>query len=201
MDELKKIAVLFARVDSNYKHLPGVDVWDFERDARLFPGGTPVIAHPPCRAWGQLRHMAKPRSDERDLAFFAVDQVRSNGGVLEHPKLSTLWQVANLPSPRQFDKFGGWTLPIHQNWWGHRAEKATLLYIVGCPPSSIPDIPLVLGRAPCRIGSSGRRLDGSRLQLGDVGYRPEITHAEREHTPPDLCAWLVDLASRVVNHG
>jgi len=50
------ISVLFARSDSNYKTLPGVDVWDAERDARTWPGGNPVVAHPPGRALGRLRH-------------------------------------------------------------------------------------------------------------------------------------------------
>lgn len=52
------VAVLFARADSIYKGLPGVDVYDADRDARTFPGGCPVVAHPPCRAWavsGRLR--------------------------------------------------------------------------------------------------------------------------------------------------
>jgi hypothetical protein len=128
------VAVLFARADSTYKTLPGTDVWDIERDAKLWPGGAPVVAHPPCRAWGRLRKFAKPRKGERQLAIWSVRQVRRFGGVLEHPVGSLLWEKAGLPAPGQIDAHGGWTLPIHQNWWGHRAEKATLLYIVGCGP-------------------------------------------------------------------
>lgn len=181
------VAVLFARADSHYKALPGVDVWDAERDARRWPGGAPVVAHPPCRAWGQLRHMAKPRPDEKDLAIFAVEKVREFGGVLEHPKQSQLWPVAGLPVPGRVDEFGGWTLPIFQSDWGHRAEKATLLYIVGCEPVELPDMPLKLGRATHVIASSKRKVPGAR---------PWVTDAEREHTPPELAAWLVELARR-----
>ena len=42
------IAILFARKDSVYKAMPGLDVYDFERDALTWPGGAPLIAHPPC---------------------------------------------------------------------------------------------------------------------------------------------------------
>jgi hypothetical protein len=35
------VAVLFARADSVYKALDGCDVWDIERDARRWPGGSP----------------------------------------------------------------------------------------------------------------------------------------------------------------
>ena len=52
------VAVLFARADSVYKTLPGCDVYDIDRDALTFPGGNQVVAHPPCRAWGQLRYWA-----------------------------------------------------------------------------------------------------------------------------------------------
>lgn len=181
------VAVLFARADSNYKAMPGVDVWDAERDARRWPGGVPVVAHPPCRAWGTLRHMAKPRPDEKGLALFAIAQVRQFGGVLEHPVRSTLWPVAGLPAVGELDAWGGWTLPINQSDWGHRAEKGTLLYIVGCAPADVPPLPLVLGEASHVICSSKRRKDGGR---------PWVTVAEREHTPPELAAWLVELARR-----
>lgn len=181
------VAVLFARADSVYKSIPGCDVWDIERDARKWRGGASVVAHPPCRAWGQLRHMANPRPDEKDLALFAVRMVREFGGVLEHPKNSTLWPVAGLPAVGVRDEFGGWTLPIFQSWFGHRAEKATRLYIVGCEPKEIPAFGLRLGEASHVCGGSHRVLRPSR---------PEITKAEREHTPPSLARWLVDLAGR-----
>ena len=32
----------------------GFDCWDIERNALNWPGGNPIVAHPPCRAWGQL---------------------------------------------------------------------------------------------------------------------------------------------------
>lgn len=184
------VAVLFARADSHYKSIPGCDVWDIERDARKWPGGAPVVAHPPCRAWGQLSHMAKPRPDEKDLARWAVAKVRANGGVLEHPKKSRLWADQALPEPGRRDAFGGFTLPIFQNWWGHRAEKPTLLYIVGCEPKDVPELPMVLGDATHVIASSRRHY------RGHTNLRPWVTKAEREHTPPALAAWLVELAKR-----
>jgi hypothetical protein len=178
-------AILFARVDSCYKTIASVDVFDIERDALTWPGGCPVVAHPPCRAWGRLRYFAKPRKGEKLLATWAIRQVRTFGGVLEHPSSSMLWPKAGLPKPGQHDKFGGWTLPIHQHWFGHRAEKSTFLYIVGCEPAMIPAIPLRLGE-PTHVVQSRKR----------VGYRPHISKAEREHTPLELAVWLVELARR-----
>ncbi len=192
------VAVLFARADSHYKTLNGVDVWDIERDARTWPGGTPLVAHPPCRAWGRLRHLARPRPDERALALLAVDQVRRFGGALEHPRCSTLWPTCGMPQPGQGrDHHGGWTLGISQHWWGHRAEKLTLLYIVGCAPADVPTMPMVLGAASHVIAmDKSARVGRGRLTKGMQGWRPEVTKAEREHTPPALARWLVDLASR-----
>lgn len=179
------VSVLFARADSHYKMLAGVEVWDEERDARNWPGGSPVVAHPPCRAWGRLRTFANPAPHEKDLARFAVAMVRQWGGVLEHPAGSTLWGDQGLPLPGERDEFGGWTLAAPQKWWGHKAEKATWFYIVGCKQSEIPPLPIVLGEAAYVVQS--RKRDD---------YRPHISKSEREHTPPDLAAWLVELARR-----
>jgi len=188
---MQQVAVLFARKDSVYQTLPGCDVWDIERDARNWPGDAPVVAHPPCRAWGRLSHMAKPRLDEKDLARWAIAQIRQYGGVLEHPFASRLWEDQRLGTVGMPDEFGGWTLPIHQHWFGHNAEKKTLLYIVGCSATDIPAIPLVLGEAPAVVSTSGRRRDGTRNKR-----RPEIPKAEREHTPIELAKFLVEIARR-----
>lgn len=95
------IAVLFARADSAYKTLPGCDVYDIERDARTWRGGCPAVAHPPCRAWGQFHFFAKPRPDEKELALWAVEQVRRWGGVLEHPAQSAMWAGPEPASARK----------------------------------------------------------------------------------------------------
>lgn len=182
---LSPVAVLFTCIDSCYKSLPGVDVWDIDRDARRWPGGCPVIAHPPCRAWGRLRHFARPRPDERFLALFAAAQVRANGGVLEHPAYSSLWLAVGLPRPGERDGVGGWTLAAPQFWWGHRADKATWFYIVGCSPNEVPLVPFRLGSASHVIETRKR---------GE--HRPSVAKSEREKTPPELAGWLVALARR-----
>ncbi|MDN3921494.1 hypothetical protein [Roseateles violae] len=171
-----RVAVLFARKSSVYKTLPGCDVYDEQRDARTYGGGAPVIAHPPCRGWGRLAHVAKIKPGEKELALFGVEQVRRWNGVLEHPANSKLWEVAGLPKPGETDCYGGWTLPILQSWWGHRAPKDTWLYVKGCAPFNIPAMPLALGIPEGRIEN--------------------MCTAERERTPPALAAWLVDLARR-----
>lgn len=175
MNSKRGVAVLFARSDSVYFGLEGCDVWDAERDARLWPGGVPVVAHPPCRAWGRLRTFAKPRPDEKDLARWAVGQVRQWGGVLEHPEGSSLWPDQGLPRPgRGADEYGGWTLAAPQSWWGHRATKASWFYIVGPGPRHLPAIPFQMGEGAAAVENLGK--------------------AAREHTPPDLAAWLVQVA-------
>lgn len=177
------VSVLFARQDSVYKSMDGCDVWDIERDALNWHGGIPVVAHPPCRAWGRLRHFANPRPGERELALWAVDMVRRWGGVLEHPATSLLWKEKPLPRPGAVDEWGGYTVPVCQWWWGHRAEKATWLYICGVAPKNLPPMPIKLGE-PTHVIQSRKRTD----------YRPHVSKAEREHTPPDFAAWLVAVA-------
>ena len=180
--EVSCVAALFVRQDSIYKQMSGVDCWDIDRDARLWPGGCPVVAHPPCRAWGRLRQFAKPREGEKELAEIAIAHVREFGGALEHPAESSLWLHARLPRPGEFpDEFGGRTIALDQFHFGHRAEKSTWVYVVGA--SSYPAIPVKPGRATHCI-----RPTKSYPRL------PSVTKAEREHTPPAFAQWLVELA-------
>lgn len=171
-----QVAALYVRGDSVYKSL-GVDCWDIDRDARRYGGPGPVVAHPPCRAWGRLRSFAKPRRDEKALALRAVWQVRRFGGVLEHPASSLLFMAAGGLRPGQrMDMFGGWVMPVNQQDFGHLAPKATWLYVVGLSPAKLPGYGLRLGVAPGRIAN--------------------MSKANRERTPEAFARWLVDIAAR-----
>lgn len=48
------IAALFVMKNGCYFNLPDVDPWDKDRDARLYAGPHPVVAHPPCQLWGSM---------------------------------------------------------------------------------------------------------------------------------------------------
>ncbi len=180
------VAILFARTDSIYKTIPDCDVYDIERNALNWKGGSTLVAHPPCRAWSRLSAFAKPLPGEPELAIWAVDQVRKFGGVLEHPAASKLWPACNLPPPGRCDNYGAFTLLLPQHWFGHRAEKQTLLYILGIHPSNVPPIPFSLTYPTHVVSCSTKKQN--RL--------PEITKPEREHTPIAFARWLVQLASR-----
>ena len=176
-----KIAVLFAREDSAYKQHTLFDVYDIKRDARRFQEDYPVIAHPPCRAWGRLSHMANPRPDEKDLAFFAIKQVRKNGGVLEHPTGSRLWQVAKLPLGEETDTYGGFTIEIDQYDFNHVAHKKTKLYIVGITKEQLPKLPEKNIKIP------------DRSICGNVKGTKRCTQYQREYTPDNLISWFTSL--------
>ena len=184
MKNNKDIAVLFARRDSIYKQFPNCDVYDIDRNALNFPGGMPVIAHPPCRAWGRLRHFANPRPGEKELALFALDMIRKNGGILEHPASSTLWKEMNLPVGQDVDKWGGWTMSINQHWFGHLAEKKTWLYIVGIKPSEISDYSISFSAITHTVSSSKSKIRNKK----------EISKKMREETPEQFAQWLIENA-------
>lgn len=185
------VSVLYVRKDSVYKDLD-VDCWDMVRDARKWPGGNPVVAHPPCRAWGQLAHFANPRPDEKDLAIHAIEMIRKHGGVLEHPRASKLWKHLSLPMPgKGYDEYGGFSLCVNQSWWGHKAEKNTLLYIVGIKQKDIPSMPIKLDAVEYVVSTAKRNKHGRRDQS-----KKEITKKEREQTPLLFAKWLIELAGK-----
>ena len=183
----KKISVLFVREDSIYKSM-NLDCWDIKRDARNWNEGCPLIAHPPCRAWGRLSHFAKPRPDEKELAIYSINLIRKYGGVLEHPAASKLWKEMNLPKGNEIDKFGGFSLCINQSWFGHKAEKRTLLYICGCCKEDLPIVPLKFDAIEFVIETS--------IKKGSSGFRKSVTKKEREATPVELAKWLVEVAEK-----
>lgn len=144
------IAALFVETDGCYFGLPDVDPWDESRDARLYPGPYPVVAHPPCQRWGRFWHGStrKPHQykfgDDQGCFAAALGAVRRYGGVVEHPADSGAWNRSDhptrpgfgLPIPRRNE---GWTLPdehggrsccVDQGHYGHAARKRTWLYAV-----------------------------------------------------------------------
>lgn len=188
------VAALYVRADSVYKSMPNVDAWDESRDARQYSGPHPVVAHPPCRLWGCLKHFSTAPVAEKALAHCAVKAVREFGGILEHPRGSSLWREAHLPPPGEIDQWGGHSIMVEQFWWGHKAEKKTLLYIVGCPIGELPTMPVRFGEPTHVIARPGRTR--KKLKPGSAGRKPWVSKAEREHTPPAFAAWLVELARR-----
>lgn len=180
------VAVLFAREDSIYKTLQNVDVWDKRRDATQWHGGCAIVAHPPCPDWSRMRSFSNEDPARKALALWTIDMVRKHGGVFEHPASSSLWPCAKLPMPAEIDSHGGFTLAMPQFWFGHKANKASWFYVCGVPIDKLPPIPFNLGYPTHVISKSS-----GKVQL------PEVTKAEREHTPLALAQWLVALARLV----
>ena len=127
-----------------YFGLDGVDPWDEKRDARLYAGPWPVVAHPPCQRWGRYwsggpsATVRRRKGDDAGCFAAALAAVNKWGGALEHPEGSHAWRAFNIVAP---PRSGGWvpaglmqpgyTCCVEQGHYGHRARKATWLYAVG----------------------------------------------------------------------
>lgn len=147
------IAALYIDPRGSYSNLEGVDAWDEARDARLYSGPHPVVAHPPCQRWGKLwagqplwikrTGERKKKGDDGGCFKAALAAVRKWGGVLEHPRGSHAWAHFNLNKPPReggwvpADFHGGWTCEVEQGRYGHYARKPTWLYAVNC---DLPDL-------------------------------------------------------------
>lgn len=134
------IAALFVETDGCYFNLPDVEPWDESRDARIYTGQYPVVAHPPCQRWGRFWHGStrKPhqfkKGDDAGCFKSALQSVRLFGGVLEHPADSHAWKHFNLNEPERgkgwvkADDKGGYTCYVEQGHYGHVSRKPTWLY-------------------------------------------------------------------------
>ena len=142
---MKTVAALYVASGGAYFGLEGVDPWDAARDARMYPGPHPVVAHPPCQRWGKLwagqplwiarTGERKRKGDDAGCFKCALSDVRRWGGVLEHPWGSHAWPFFGMAKPPReggwirADEYG-WTCCVEQGRYGHYAPKPTLLYAV-----------------------------------------------------------------------
>ena len=190
------IAALYVETDGAYFGLPGVDPWDEARDARLYAGPHPVVAHPPCQRWCQLAPVNQARYGHKvgeDGGCFAaaLASVRSYGGVLEHPALSLAWAAFDLPRPPSSGGWvrgfcGGWAAHVEQRHYGHRARKATWLYAYGVETPSLRWGP---GAAPEVWISADRQ----RAELAAMGIG-QMQRKEAKATPPAFRDILISIA-------
>lgn len=161
------------------------DWYDEARDARTYAGPHPVIAHPPCGPWGRLRFLCTKQ--DKSLGPHAVEMVRRWGGVLEHPKDSTLWRACRMPLPGWLpDEYGGRTYVLRQVSWGHACDKPTWLYVVGVPAKVVVAGLRSGGKATHRVtpGPRGPQLPSASSKVARCSPRP-------------FAEWLVSLASQV----
>lgn len=174
------VAALFVSRRSIYKHMDGVDAYDKTRDARAnFIDQRPVVAHPPCRPWCRLRHMAVDHENslerERALGEWAVGIVQKNGGVLEQPAGSLLWEACQLPSVEDHSDPFCYTLYIEQAWFGYPTPKPTWLLVCGVPRANVPGIPFQF------------------MQKARVSFC-SLNTSQRSHTVKPFAEWLCQVA-------
>lgn len=132
------ISALFVEAGGVYFR-DGIDPWDEARDARLYRGPHPVVAHPPCARWGKFwsggpsAPTRTRKGDDGGCFAAALWAVRTFGGVIEHPAGSLAWPWFGLESPGMIgwigeDRYGGRCCCVEQGHYGHEARKATWLY-------------------------------------------------------------------------
>jgi hypothetical protein len=207
------IAALFVETNGCYFGLPNVDPYDEIRDARLYRGPHPVVAHPPCQRWGKmwfgqpltvkLTGVRKKKGDDDGCFKSALHSVRTYGGVLEHPWGSHAWAHFGLNKPQRdghwikADEFG-YTCCVEQGQYGHYARKPTLLYAVR---TELPELrwghteakydPVVVARMGLKRAK----------RLGEVGARGGGTDSSpRIGTPVEFRELLIAMARTVGHH-
>ena len=180
---MESVAILCVHSNSIYHSLPAVDCFDARRDVRSFTGGKRVVCHPPCRSWSAFcAHQAKPPPGEKELGPLCVEHLKREGGILEHPAHSRLFDHCGLPKPGDPPKDGLWTAEVWQAWWGYPMMKKTWLCFSGIDPHQV-SFPFIL---------HSRGADRRRQQV--------MSKNQRAATHPALAQWLVDHARKANSH-
>lgn len=193
----RMIAALYVQRGGAYYDLPGVDPWDERRDARLYAGPHPVVAHPPCARWSRLAAWshacrgAPAPGDDGGCFAAALASVRQWGGVLEHPAASAAWSAHGLiapPSSGAWVTAGdwlGWTCCVEQGHYGHPSAKPTWLYAVGV---DLPSLAWGESDAVAYESASPRRGHSRRKPV------ELMSRADRIVTPPAFRDLLLGMA-------
>jgi hypothetical protein len=208
LEEEGMIAALFVETGGSYYGRDDIDPWDEIRDARLYDGPYPVIAHPPCQRWGKMwfgqpltvkrTGVRKKKGDDGGCFASALSSVRIWGGVLEHPWGSHAWPHFGITVPSRSggwikaDEHGGWTCCVEQGRHGHYARKPTLLYAVH---ADLPGLDWGIGEPrldPAVVERMGLK---RAKRLGEVGARGGGTDSSpRIGTPPEFRDLLIRMA-------
>lgn len=193
------IAALYVRPDGPYARMPGVDLWPEDRDARLYAGPWPVVAHPPCSRWCRLAGLVEARwghkrGDDGGCFAAALAAVRRWGGVLEHPADSAAWKAFGLMAPPRAGgwitagDWKGWTCCVEQGHYGHAARKATWLYVAGV--DALPS----LRWGPVSAASVQANVSYCRNRRWAGEDRPRLSRMSASDTPAAFRDLLLDLA-------
>jgi hypothetical protein len=202
------VAALYVETGGSYFGLTGVDPWDEPRDARLYDGPYPVVAHPPCQRWGKLwagqpLHIKrtgerKIKGDDGGCFKAALASARKWGGIIEHPWGSHAWAHFGLKVPPRSggwvaaDHADGWTCCVEQGRYGHYARKPTLLLAYR---TQIPELDWGIGESrldPAVIERMGLK---RAKRLGEVGARGGgKDSAPRIGTPAPFRDLLISIA-------
>jgi hypothetical protein len=203
------VAALFVDKNGPYYGLSDVDPWPEERDARLYRGPHPVVAHPPCERWGRywgggpmLHGTPKQKKLGDDSGCFeaALSSVRKWSGVIEHPEGSHAFRHFGLALPpksggwTEEDEYGGTTCCVEQGHYGHRARKATWLYVVG----TLTRPTLIWGPSAGkeRLDSGFNSKEHRAIAMNDPEYRPRrvLSSKDRLWTPIPFRDLLIGIA-------
>ena len=199
------IAALYVAKGGCYFGLEGVDPWDEARDARLYAGPWPVVAHPPCQRWGRYwgggpslhgTPKQKIKGDDGGCFAAALASVRAWGGVLEHPEASAAWAAHGLIAPPRdggwvtAGDWLGWTCCVEQGHYGHRGRKATWLYAVA---QHLPILQWGASEAEIKM-DDGYHSAEERARAIRTGAVQRMGHRERLATPPAFRDLLLSIA-------
>ena len=201
---MRTVAALYIDPRGPYPALLGREsCWDEARDARLYAGPHPVVAHPPCDRWGRYwsggpnpRARRRKLGDDGGCFAAALAAVRAYGGVLEHPEASHAFAFHGLPNPPKAGGWigalgGGWVCCVEQGHYGHPARKATWLYTTAPNPPELMWGP-----------STGQRLDEGfhsreeriAARAAGVAPRKRLSTLQNLATPVPFAELLIAMA-------
>lgn len=198
----RTVAALYVDAAGPYAAIPGVDLWDETRDARLYPGPHPVVAHPPCARWCKLAKFAEACyglvvGDDGGTFAAALAAVRRWGGVLEHPAWTLAWPRFGLPEPpargwaRSLLAPAEWFCEIAQSAYGHEAQKLTWLMLAHAEPPALTRWARPRGKKT--VTHLAQRHPGDFNDTGR-GHADRMAKTAVHLTPPPFAEFMVALA-------
>jgi hypothetical protein len=146
--------------------------WDASRDARKYDGPHPVVAHPPCRHWSKLRHLAHWDCSASECGWYgtAQDAYSPDSDDLSCPECGSELTSDRDCAPRAVEQVRAWGGVLEHPAGSQLWSATDLPYPRRCSACDVPRERCYCGPVPTDV-HGGFTIEVDQVEWGHVARK------------------------------